>query len=68
MIDIENHQRHVAFLLLRLAEHDVEMAIEIAPVVEAGEFVGNRQSHGIVDAFAQLHGIAMPAYLRAHPR
>ena len=50
---------------LRLVEHQRQVAVEIAAVVEAGQLVGDGQRQRVGDALAQLGGVAMPPDLRA---
>ncbi len=65
-VHVDQHHRHIALLLARLLQHQRQVAVEIAAVVEAGEFVGHGQRQGIGDALAQLHGIALAADLGAN--
>jgi hypothetical protein len=66
-VDVEKQAGEALLLQRRFAEDRAEMAVEIAPIVQAGQVVGDRELHRGLERAAQGLREAPPPHLRAHP-
>ena len=66
-IDVEDEQANLPVAGVGPGHQALEMGLQIAAVVEAGQRIGDRELDGAGHDFLQLLGRAAPAQLGAHP-